>query len=48
MTYPEIGLILGISARTAGKHLERIYQKLGVETRSTAAVMAARHPYFRK
>lgn len=34
----EIGLILGISARTVQKHLEHIYPKLGVETR-TAAVM---------
>lgn len=36
----EIGTILGISARTVGKHLEHIFVKLGVETR-TAAVRAA-------
>ncbi|HSO06575.1 MAG TPA: helix-turn-helix transcriptional regulator [Pelomicrobium sp.] len=36
----EIAEILGISARTVQKHLERLYVKLGVETR-TAAVMRA-------
>lgn len=35
-----IGVILGISARTVHKHLERVYRKLGVENR-TAAVMRA-------
>jgi DNA-binding CsgD family transcriptional regulator len=34
----DIGTILGISPRTVHKHLQRIYGKLGVETR-TAAVM---------
>jgi len=34
----DIGEILGISPRTVHKHLQRIYAKLGVETR-TAAVM---------
>lgn len=32
----EIGAILGASARTVGKHLERIFAKLGVETRAAA------------
>lgn len=36
-TNPEIAIILGISARTVQKHLERIYQKLGVECRMAAA-----------
>ena len=36
----EIGKILGIAERTAGKHLENIFVKLSVETR-TAAVRAA-------
>lgn len=36
-TNAEIGTILRISSRTVGKHLERIYQKLGVETRMAAA-----------
>ncbi len=36
----EIAMILGTSVRTVHKHLERIYTKLGVETR-TAAVMRA-------
>jgi DNA-binding response OmpR family regulator len=34
----DIGEILGISARTATKHLEQIYVKLGVENRASAAV----------
>ena len=34
----DIGEILGISARTATKHLEQIFVKLGVENRASAAV----------
>lgn len=37
----EIGIILDVSPRTIGKHLERIFRKLDVETR-TAAVAVAR------
>jgi DNA-binding CsgD family transcriptional regulator len=33
----EIGLILGVSPRTVHHHLENIYRKLGVETRTAAA-----------
>jgi DNA-binding CsgD family transcriptional regulator len=33
----EIGAILGISARTVGKHVEHIFEKLGVQTRTAAA-----------
>ena len=36
----QIGEILGVSPRTVHKHLQHIYDKLGVETR-TAAVMRA-------
>jgi len=36
----DIGDILGISRRTVHKHLQRIYQKLGVETRTAAVVRA--------
>ncbi len=36
----EIAAILGMSPRTVQKHLQHIYEKLGVETR-TAAVMRA-------
>lgn len=36
----EIGTILGISPRTAQKHLDRIYVKLCVETRHAAARLA--------
>jgi DNA-binding CsgD family transcriptional regulator len=34
----DIGDILGISPRTVHKHLQRIYEKLGVETRTAAVV----------
>ena len=33
---PEIGIILCASPRTIGKHVEHIFQKLGVETRTAA------------
>jgi DNA-binding CsgD family transcriptional regulator len=36
----EIGLILGITTATVGKHLERIYPKLGVENRTAAVSFA--------
>lgn len=39
-TDKEIGAILALSPRTVQKHLQHIYEKLGVETR-TAAVMRA-------
>lgn len=39
-TNAEIGKVLGMSPRTAGKHLENIYRKLGVETRTAAAAKA--------
>ncbi len=38
----DISELLGISPRTVQKHLERIYEKLGVETRSAAAAIAIR------
>jgi DNA-binding NarL/FixJ family response regulator len=41
-TNRDIGDILGMSPRTVNKHLEHIFEKLGVETR-TAAVAAAGH-----
>jgi DNA-binding CsgD family transcriptional regulator len=39
-TDSETGAILGISPRTVAKHLEHIFQKLGVETRTAAAARA--------
>ena len=39
-TNMEIGTIVEISPRTVQKHLEHIYQKLGVENRTAAAVRA--------
>ncbi|TWG81136.1 LuxR family two component transcriptional regulator [Cupriavidus gilardii J11] len=41
-TNRDIGDILGISARTVNKHLEHIFEKLGVETRAAAAALASR------
>src|SRR5437660_8244026 len=41
-TNPEIGIILGRSARTVQIHLNRVYRKLGVETRTAAAAPALR------
>jgi DNA-binding NarL/FixJ family response regulator len=39
-TNRDIGEILGMSPRTVNKHLEHIYVKLGVETRTAAAALA--------
>jgi DNA-binding CsgD family transcriptional regulator len=36
----DIGDILCISPRTVHKHLQRVYEKLGVETRTAAVVRA--------
>ncbi len=47
----DIGDILGSSPATVKKHLERVFAKLGVETRTSAAAMAMNkirqlHPHF--
>jgi len=39
-TNRDIGEILGTSPRTVTKHLEHVFEKLGVETRTAAAHMA--------
>jgi len=39
-TNAEIGAIVDARPRTVAKHLERIFQKLGVETRTAAAKIA--------
>jgi DNA-binding NarL/FixJ family response regulator len=41
-TNRDIAQILGISPRTVNKHLDRIYEKMGVETRSSATAIAIR------
>lgn len=41
-TNRDIGQILSLSARTVNKHLEQIFQKLGVDNRTSAAVIADR------
>ncbi|MFN4135542.1 MAG: response regulator [Novosphingobium sp.] len=38
----DISEILGISPRTVNKHLEQVFEKLGVETRAAAAAFAVR------
>ena len=40
-TSPEIAIILGAALKTVKKHLQRIYEKLGVETRTAAALRAS-------
>ena len=39
-TNRDIADILGMSPRTVNKHLEHIFEKLGVETRTAAAAVA--------
>jgi DNA-binding NarL/FixJ family response regulator len=39
-TNAEIAMLLTISSRTVQKHLEHVFQKLGVETRTAAAMCA--------
>jgi len=34
----DISAVMGISERTVEKHLERVYKKLGVETRTAAVI----------
>ena len=41
-TNRDIADILGMSHRTVNKHLEHIFEKLGVETRAAAAALATR------
>ena len=41
-TNRDIGEILGMSPRTVNKHLEHVFEKLGVETRAAAAALASR------
>src|SRR5690606_29681537 len=41
-TNRDIADILGMSHRTVNKHLEHIFEKLGVETRAAAAALVSR------
>jgi len=41
-TNRDVADILGMSARTVSKHLEHVFEKLGVETRAAAAALASR------
>jgi HD-GYP domain-containing protein (c-di-GMP phosphodiesterase class II) len=42
-TLREVGARLGIAAKTAGNHVERIYAKAGVSSRAEAAMFAMQH-----
>jgi DNA-binding response OmpR family regulator/DNA-binding CsgD family transcriptional regulator len=44
-TNRDIGDILGMSHRTVNKHLEHVFEKLGVETRAAAAALASGHVF---
>jgi DNA-binding CsgD family transcriptional regulator len=44
-TNRDVADILAMSPRTVNKHLEHIFQKLGVETRSAATALANRETY---
>ena len=44
-TNRDIGDILGMSHRTVNKHLEHVFEKLGVETRAAAAALATGHVF---
>ena len=41
-TNRDISVILSLSARTVNKHLEQVFQKMGVDNRTSAAVLADR------
>lgn len=45
-TNKEVGLILGSSPRTINKHLEHIFEKLGVATRAAAVSMVLQRQQF--
>jgi DNA-binding CsgD family transcriptional regulator len=38
-TNGEVGAALGLSPRTVGKHLEHVFEKFGVHTRTAAAAI---------
>ena len=38
---------LGITPKTAGNHIERIYNKIGANTRAAAALFAMQHGLLR-
>jgi two-component system competent response regulator ComA len=46
LTNAAIACVLGRTSRTVELHLAHIYEKLGVGSRTEAAVMALRHGYL--
>ncbi len=47
-TNRDISAILALSARTVNKHLEQVFQKMGVDNRTSAAVLADRQLNVRR
>ncbi|WP_299590204.1 DNA-binding response regulator [uncultured Tateyamaria sp.] len=47
-TNRDISTILALSARTVNKHLEQVFQKMGVDNRTSAAVLADRQIHARE
>jgi DNA-binding CsgD family transcriptional regulator len=45
-TNKEVGIILGSSPRTINKHLEHIFEKLGVVTRAAAVSIVLQRQRF--
>jgi DNA-binding NarL/FixJ family response regulator len=43
LTNKEIATRLGISTKTAGNHVQHVYEKIGVTTRAAAAFYAMQH-----
>ncbi len=39
LTNGEVGSALGLSPKTVGKHLEHVFEKFGVHTRTAAAAV---------
>jgi DNA-binding NarL/FixJ family response regulator len=46
LTNKEIGAALDIAGKTAGRHLENIFAKLGVTTRAAATMVAMRQGFL--
>jgi HD-GYP domain-containing protein (c-di-GMP phosphodiesterase class II) len=43
LTNKEVGIELGVSTKTAGNHVQHVFEKVGVTTRAAAAMYAMQH-----